>query len=236
MKRLFAALDLTRLGDADTPEDIEALCLLAARCPVPPAALCVHPEMIVCARRGLADCGLDAVVVATVVNFPDGGADPDRIVREIHRSRGAGAQEIDAVLPWRRLLADDTKTVESCLAAARQASGALPLKIILETGELVSPKRIRQASELAVAAGADFIKTSTGKMAVNATPEAAEIMLQVIAEHGGQCGFKAAGGIRTPEQAAVYFALADRLLGSQWASPKRFRLGASSLAESALEH
>ena len=234
--RLFAALDLTRLGDADTTADIEALCALAARCPVPPAAVCVHPEMIVSARRGLAERGLDTVVVATVVNFPDGGDDPARIEREIRRAGGAGAQEIDAVLPWRRLLDGNMASVSACLAAARRASGVLPLKIILETGELVTAERIRQASEMAVEAGADFIKTSTGKAATNATPAAAEIMLTVLAEHGGCCGFKAAGGIRAPAQAAVYFELADRLLGEDWACPQHFRLGASGLAEAALEH
>lgn len=234
LRRLLACLDLTRLGDADTPADIAALCDLAARLPVAPAALCVHPEMITSARDGLLRRGLAGVAIATVVNFPDGAADPARCRREIQRARGAGAQEIDAVLPWRALLDDDPDAVVACLMAVREASGPLPLKVILESGELGSAARIREASLLAIHAGADFIKTSTGKARVHATPEAAEVMLQAIADTGGRCGFKAAGGIRTPEEAAQYVAIAARLLGPLWVTPTRFRIGASSLAEAVL--
>lgn len=231
---LLACLDLTRLGDADTPADIAALCGLAARLPVPPAALCVHPEMITSARAGLDQRGLQAVAVATVVDFPDGADDPARCRREIHRARGAGAQEIDAVLPWRALLDDDIDAVVANLRAMREASGPLPLKVIIESGELGSPARIREASLLAIHEGADFIKTSTGKAGVHATPDAAEAMLAAIAETGARCGFKAAGGIRTPEDAALYFDIARRLLGPAWARPSRLRIGASSLAEAVL--
>lgn len=234
LSRLFAVLDLTRLGDADTPADIAALCDLAARCPVPPAALCVHPEMIVSARQGLDVRGMREVAVATVVNFPDGGADPDRVARETRRAIGAGAREIDLVLPWQALLGGAIPTVEACLHAGREASRGAVLKVILETGALGALAHIREAAGLAIRAGADFIKTSTGKAAVNATPAAAEAMLETIAAHGGRCGFKAAGGIRTPEEAAAYFALADRLLGADWPTPARFRIGASSLADAAL--
>lgn len=230
LRRLLACLDLTRLGEADTPADIDDLCAQAAALPVPPAALCVHPEMITRARSGLAALRLDAVVVATVVNFPDGSADPDRCRREIQRARGAGAQEIDAVIPWRALLAGDAGAVAACLEAIREASGPLPLKLILESGELASAEALRDASRLAIRAGADFIKTSTGKARVHATPAAADVMLATLAAEGGRCGFKAAGGLRTPEDAAIYLALADRHLGPGWATPATFRLGASALA------
>ncbi len=232
--RLLGCLDLTRLGQADTPADIAALCDLAARLPAAPAALCVHPEMITSARAGLDARGLGQVVVATVVNFPDGSADAARCRREIERARGAGAQEIDAVLPWRHLLSGDADAVAACLQAFREASGPLPLKVILESGELGTPGRIHEASLLAIRSGADFIKTSTGKARVHATPEAAEVMLAAIAGEGGRCGFKAAGGIQTPAQAAVYFDIAERLLGADWATPARLRIGASSLAEAVL--
>lgn len=234
LRRLLACLDLTRLGDTDTPADIDALCNLAMRLPVPPAALCVYPEMIASARAGLDRRGLDTVAVATVVDFPDGADDPARCRREIHRARGAGAQEIDAVMPWRTLLAGDVDAVEATLLAMREASGPLPLKVIIESGELGTFSRIREASLLAIRAGADFIKTSTGKARVHATPEAAEVILTAIAETGANCGFKAAGGIRAPEDAAAYFAIAGRVLGPAWAHPSRLRIGASSLAESVL--
>ena len=234
LHRLPTFLDLTRLGQADTPADIAALCDLAACLPAPPAALCVHPEMITSARAGLDARGLGEVVVATVVNFPDGSADAARCRREIDRACGAGAQEIDAVMPWRSLLAGHADDVAACLKAIREASGSLPLKIILESGELGTPERIREASLLAIRSGADFIKTSTGKARVHATPEAAEVMLAAIAGEGGRCGFKAAGGIQTPEQAAIYFDIAERLLGAGWTTPARLRIGASSLAEAVL--
>lgn len=234
LHRILACLDLTRLGEADTPADIDALCDLAARLPVPPAVLCVHPEMIASAHAGLAARGLAGIGVATVVNFPDGSSDAERCEREVRRARGAGATEIDAVIPWRALLAGQATTVAACLASIREASRPLPLKLIIESGELGTPGRIREASRIAIAAGADFIKTSTGKAREHATPAAAEVMLEVIAETGGQCGFKAAGGIRTPEQAATYVELAERLLGRDWIGPARFRIGASTLAEAVL--
>lgn len=229
--RLMACLDLTRLGDSDTPSDIHALCDLAARLPVAPAALCVHPEMITSARAGLQRVGLPAVLVATVVNFPDGAEDPARCRREILRARGAGAQEIDAVLPWRSLLAGDADAVVASLRAMREASQGLTLKVIIESGELGSTSHIREASLMAIHEGADFIKTSTGKARAHATRQAAEAMLVAIAETGGRCGFKAAGGIRTPEQADAYLAIADRVLGPDWCRPSHLRIGASSLAE-----
>ena len=107
-------------------------------------------------------------------------------------------------------------------------------KAILETGMLAEPALIRRAADIAIGAGVDFIKTSTGKVAVNATPAAAQLMLQAIHDHGGTCGFKAAGGIRELDDAAPYFALADRILGPQWAGPARFRLGASRLLDEVL--
>ncbi|WP_374603033.1 deoxyribose-phosphate aldolase [Arenimonas sp.] len=233
-RRLMACLDLTRLGDSDTPADIQTLCELAARLPVAPAALCVHPEMITTARTDLDERGLQHVLVATVVNFPDGADDPARCRREILRARGAGAAEIDAVLPWRALLAGDADAVVANLRAMREASQGLPLKVIIESGELGSHERIREASLLAIHEGADFIKTSTGKARVHATPRAAETMLEAIAETGGRCGFKAAGGIRTPDEANAYLAIADRVLGPAWCRPSRLRIGASSLAEALL--
>lgn len=235
-RRALAALDFTRLGDDDTPADILALAADAALHAGAPAALCVHPEHVTTARRALDAHGLQAVRVATVVNFPDGGSDPGRVTRETRRALGAGADEIDLVLPWRALLAGDEAAVAAVLAACRAACPGHVLKVILESGMLEAPVLIRRAGELALDHGADMLKTSTGKVAVNATPGAAEVLLRLLAERGGatgatSAGLKIAGGVRTLDDAATYFALADRHLGPDWATPARFRIGASGLMQ-----
>ncbi|MDI1252385.1 deoxyribose-phosphate aldolase [Thermomonas sp.] len=229
-RRTLAALDLTSLGEDDDRARIEALCDTANTPHGAPAALCVYPEWIATCRQRLQDLGLPQVQVATVVNFPEGANDPGRVTRETRRALGAGAQEIDVVLPWRRLQAGDAAAARVVLDACREACGShARMKVILETGVLQIEALIREAAEIALDAGADFLKTSTGKVAVNATPEAARILLQATHARGGQCGFKAAGGIRTLADAAGYFALADDILGPHWATPAHFRFGASSL-------
>lgn len=228
-RRALAALDLTSLGEDDTPERIEALCASAVGAGGAPAAVCVYPEHVATARRALAASGLDAVRVATVVNFPDGSADPGRVARETRRAVAAGADEIDVVLPWRAFSAGDRDAARRVLDACREACGGRVLKVILETGELRGPGPIRAASELALAAGADFLKTSTGKASAGATPEAARVMLEAIRDHGGRAGFKVAGGVRTVADAAGYLRLADEIAGPGFSTPDHFRIGASSL-------
>lgn len=225
----LACLDLTSLGEDDDALRISALCTAADTPFGAPAAICVYPEWISLARERLERSGLGDVRVATVVNFPDGGADPGRAVRECRRASAAGAQEIDLVFPWRALRAGDANTGQRLVAECRSALGAERcLKVILETGELGQPALIREASRIALAAGADFIKTSTGKTPVSATPGAAATMLGAIAEHG-RGGFKASGGVRCVADARPYFDLAERQLGAGWACPANFRIGASSL-------
>jgi deoxyribose-phosphate aldolase len=228
--RTLAALDLTSLGEDDDLARIDTLCA-AARTPYgAPAALCVYPEWIATCRARLMDAGLLSVRVATVINFPDGGDDTQRVHRETRRAVAAGAHEIDVVLPFRRLLAGDDEAASAVLRACREAcSERARMKVILETGVLESEEMIRRAAHIALDAGADFLKTSTGKVPVNATPMAALILLEATRERGGRCGFKAAGGIRTLRDASAYFVLADEMMGPQWATPDRFRFGASSL-------
>ena len=228
---LIPHLDLTSLGEDDRPDDIRRLCARAAAAPCAPAALCVYPEHIATARSELDRLGLASVAVATVVNFPDGGADPGRVDREIRRALAAGADEIDAVLPYRSLLAGDAEAFRRVADACREACGTALLKCILETGELGEAALIAEASRIALDAGADFIKTSTGKVRVNATPEAAAIMLHAIARCARPAGFKAAGGIRTPAQAWAYREQLVAALGAAAATPARFRIGASSLLD-----
>ncbi len=230
--RVLGLLDLTSLGEDDTPARIRTLCAAARSAHGLPAAVCIYPEHITTAREALAGA---AVKVATVVNFPEGADDPQRIARETRRAIAAGADEIDMVLPWRALQAGDAARARAGVDACRSACGpGIALKLILETGALGTPKLIREASELGLDAGVDFLKTSTGKVAVNATPEAAAVMLDAIAARGGRCGFKAAGGIRTLVDARVYLELAQARLGAEWVDPARFRIGASALFDALL--
>ncbi len=225
--RVLPLLDLTSLGEEDTPARIEALCASARTSHGVPAAVCVYPEHVTTARRALRGT---STRVATVVNFPDGGADPARVSRETRRALAAGADEIDVVLPWRSLVHGRPAESEAVVRACREACGpGVALKLILETGELRTAGRIRQACRIGLACGVDFLKTSTGKVPVNATAHAAGLMLDAIAEAGGRCGFKAAGGIRTLADAAVYLGLVEARLGAAWIDPGHFRIGASAL-------
>ena len=228
-RRALAALDLTSLGEDDTPERVEALCASAVGPGGWPASVCVYPEHIGTVRRALDAAGATGVKVATVVNFPDGGDDPARASRETRRAVAAGADEVDMVLPWRALSSGDETVAARVVAACREASPDRVLKVILETGALGDPVLIRAASRLALDGGADFIKTSTGKVAIGASPGAARVMLEAIRERGGRAGLKVSGGVRTLADAAVYLELVDATMGAGWATPRHFRIGASGL-------
>jgi deoxyribose-phosphate aldolase len=227
VRQLLPLLDLTCLDEDATPAQIAALCARADGPHGRVAAVCVYPEHVQHARSLLPE----SVAVATVVNFPDGGEDPRRVAREIRRARAVGAQEIDAVLPWQALLQGREGPALQVLRAAREASGGALLKVILESGELAAPDRIALACELALEAGADFLKTSTGKATVGATVPAVQLMLDVIRSRGALAGLKVAGGIRTLEQAAPYLALVERELGADACVPARLRIGASVLLD-----
>lgn len=234
-RQALAMMDLTRLEEGDDDAFIERLCQRAATQYGTVAAVCVYPQWIGTARTALHQHGLvGKVAVATVINFPDGDQDADRVVQAIQSALAAGADEIDLVFPWRALRDGDAQAGRDLVAAARAACPDHVLKVILETGELAEPSLIRQAAEIAVASGADFLKTSTGKVAVNATPEAARILLEVIRESGRNVGCKVSGGIRTAEQAREYFDLAANLMGADWLGPEHFRFGASGLLDDLL--
>ena len=221
-------LDLTSLNDADTEADVASLCARAHGRFGNTAAVCVWPRFAAFARRQApAD-----IAVAAVANFPDGSADIARAVRDTREIVRAGAHEVDLVLPYARLMAGDEAAVRALLLTVRAACPGLTLKVILETGVLQTETLIRRASELAIEAGADFLKTSTGKTPVSATLDAARTMLQAIAadpQAAARVGFKASGGIRTVLEAATYFSLVAEILGSQALAPARLRIGASSL-------
>jgi deoxyribose-phosphate aldolase len=225
-RQLLAALDLTSLNEGDTPATITSLCQRAQSPFGHVAAVCVWPRFVAQARASLpAD-----IRVAAVANFPEGEMCVARALEDIADIAQAGAQEIDVVLPYRALIAGQAQEVAEFLAEVRHASQPLALKVIIESGELKSEPLIRRATQLALNAGADFVKTSTGKTPISATPEAARAMLDEIATSGlGNAGFKASGGIRTVAQGAVYIDLLTERLGGD-ALP-RLRIGASSLLD-----
>lgn len=222
----LACLDLTSLGDADTETEIVALAARARGRFGPPAALCVWPRLAAFARREAPP----AVAIAAVANFPHGGTDVDAAVRDVDTIVQAGAQEVDVVLPWRALTAGDEAAAAAVLRAVRRACGGLVLKVICETGALAGDAVIRRAGALALAEGADFLKTSTGKVPVGATPAAARALLETIAATpGSRAGFKASGGVRTVADVAAFAGLVRETLGADALVPARFRIGASGL-------
>lgn len=224
----LACLDLTSLNEADTEAQIATLCERASGPHGNVAALCVWPRLARFARASAPA----TVKVAAVANFPDGSTDIERALRDTAEIVLAGAQEVDLVLPWRALAAGDETRAAALLQAVRRACEGLVLKVILETGELREPALITRAARLALAEGADFLKTSTGKTPVSATPQAAQTMLQVIAADARaalRVGFKAAGGIRTVAEAGVYLDLVEATLGGAALAPTRLRIGASAL-------
>ena len=196
----------------------------------------MYPRFVPVARKTLKEIGAVDIKIATVTNFPHGNDDIGIAVAETKAAVAYGADEVDVVFPYRALMAGNAEIGFELVKACKAACGDdVMLKVIIESGELKTPELIRAASEIAIAAGADFIKTSTGKVLVNATPEAAKIMLEVIKEKNPAVGFKAAGGVKNAEQAADYLALAESVLGENWVSAKTFRFGASSLLGSLLQ-
>lgn len=233
--RALKLMDLTTLNEDDTDARVMALCQ-QARSPVgSTAAICIYPRFIPRARKALRELGAESVRIATVTNFPHGDDEIDIAEAETRAAVAYGADEVDVVFPYRALLAGDETVGFELVKACKAACGeGVLLKVIIESGELKSEAMIRRASELAIAAGADFIKTSTGKVPCNATLEAARIMLQVIKEKNPRVGFKAAGGVKDAATAAEYLALADEIMGEGWVTPHTFRFGASSLLASLL--
>jgi deoxyribose-phosphate aldolase len=226
--RALACLDLTDLAPASGPAEIDRLCTRAVSPHGSVAAVCVLPRFVARARIALAGT---PVRVATVINFPGGDRPDDFMLAMTADVLDDGAEEIDLVIPWRQLLLAQSADVAACVRRIRRASDGVTLKTILETGRLGDPGLIRQAADIAVAEGTDFLKTSTGTVEINATSEAVAVLLEVIAAAGRPVGLKPSGGIRTTDEAAGYLAQADSAMGSDWARPETFRLGASSLLD-----
>ncbi|MCT4655793.1 MAG: deoxyribose-phosphate aldolase [Cohaesibacter sp.] len=231
-KKAISLLDLTNLNDDCTSADIEALCKKAQTPYGNTAAVCIWPRFVKEAKALLEGTGIK---VATVVNFPQGGEDVAAVVEETKAAIADGADEIDLVIPYQCWIVGRRGYAETMVVRVREAVPApAKLKTILETGELKDADMIREASLMALEVGADFIKTSTGKVKVNATPEAAEIMLTALKSSGKQAGFKPAGGVRSLDDAAIYLGLADKIMGADWACSETFRFGASGVLDALL--
>jgi deoxyribose-phosphate aldolase len=235
-------MDLTTLEGADTPGKVAALASKAMRpdpsdLTVPPvAAVCIYPNLIEVARERLGDSGVKVAAVATA--FPSGQTPTDIKVVEAARAAELGADEIDMVIDRGAFLSGNYARVYEEVRRVKEAIGEAHLKVILETGELGTYDNVRRASLLAVAGGADFIKTSTGKIQPAATLPVTLVMLEAIRdvyeETGRRIGMKPAGGIRHAKQAVQYLVLLHETLGPEWLTPDLFRFGASSLLNDVL--
>jgi len=228
---LIRCLDLTSLNDDDDVARVLALCGRAAepaagRADLAVAAVCIWPRFVGQARERLA--GTAVRVACATGGFPVPDEPLDRRLDQIRASVDAGAQEVDTVL--NRWLLDEPAALAAELNATRSAAGAATWKAILETGAL-TPAGIGQAADAAIDAGADFLKTSTGKGPPGAGPAAVSMLIERIAAADRLVGLKVSGGVRTPEQAMAFLALARGMLGGAWPTPATFRIGASALLD-----
>jgi deoxyribose-phosphate aldolase len=230
-------VDLTTLEGADTAGKVRHLCAKAV-CPAPElpeipsvAAVCVYPSLVAVAHEALRDTGVRTASVAT--GFPAGQVSLAAKLRDTQDAVAAGADEIDMVISREAFLAGDDLRVQEEIVAVKENCGDAHLKVILETAELGSYDHVRHASMLAMEAGADFIKTSTGKASSGATPGVCLVMLEAIRDYvartGRIVGFKAAGGVSNSKAALHRLVLVKETLGDEWVTPERIRIGASSL-------
>lgn len=233
----ISMVDLTTLEGADTPGKVRSLCAKAAlpdpadRTVPKVGAVCVYPDMVATAVEALRGTGIGVASVATA--FPSGRAHLDVKLADTRRAVADGASEIDMVIDRGAFLSGDYLKVHEEIVAVKEACGQAHLKVILETGELVTYDNVRRASHLAMRAGADFIKTSTGKVAPAATLPVTLIMLEAVRDHhaatGRRVGVKPAGGIRNTKDAIRNLVLVNETAGPEWLTPDLFRIGASSL-------
>lgn len=232
----ISMIDLTTLEGKDSPGKVVQLCQKAMRPSELPgvpkvAAVCVYPNMIPIAKQALKGSGIHIACVSTA--FPAAQIPLDIKIEDVRRSVEMGADEVDMVISRGQFLAGEYNYVFDEIAAVKEACGKAHLKVILETGELETLDNVRRASFIAMRAGADFIKTSTGKAAVNATMPVTLVMLECIRDYyddtGIKIGMKPAGGIKSSKEALHYLVMVKETLGDQWLNPDWFRFGASTL-------
>ncbi len=242
LKLALSMIDLTTLEGMDTEGKVNQMCQKALRphidLPDLPtvAAVCVYPNMVKTAKKQLDGSGINVASVATA--FPSGMTTLQMKLDEAKRAVGDGADEVDMVISRGRFLKGEYNYVFDEVAAVKEACGETHLKVILETGELQTYENVRKASDLAMQAGADFIKTSTGKIKPAATQPVTLVMLEAIRDYyyktDRMVGMKPAGGIRKAKQAIQYLILVKETLGAAWLTPDYFRFGASSLTNDLL--
>jgi len=236
-QRVLSVMDLTSLNKSDTNDSIASLCMKAQTTYGHVAAVCVLPQFVSMVSNQFSGT---PIKTATVANFPEGTDDLDSTIIQINDALEQGAQEIDVVFPYHRYLASERQYAQTFVAMCRAACGedAL-LKVILETGALNEAALIADACYDVLTAGADFVKTSTGKSVEGATLETAATLLLVVRHVAPQLkrplGVKVAGGIKSLEQATQYLALADQIMGRAWVKPENFRIGASQLVDEIIE-
>ncbi len=242
LKLALSMMDLTTLEGQDTPGKIQQLCYKAAHLhdsyPELPtvAAVCVYPSLVRVARESLEGTRIKVAAVATA--FPGGQAPKKVKLEDTKFALNEGADEIDMVISRGKFLEGEYNFVYDEVAAVKEICGKVHLKVILETGELSTLDNVRRASDLSMMAGADFIKTSTGKIQPAATPEVTLVMLEAIRDFyertGKRIGMKPAGGIRESKTALRYLVMLNETLGALWMTPDLFRFGASTLANDVL--
>ncbi len=242
MKMVLNMIDLTTLEGKDTPGKVKQMCYKAQHlhdvytdCPTV-AAVCVYPSMVKIAKEALINSNIRVASVSTA--FPSGQAPLEVKLKDTKFAVEQGADEIDMVISRGKFLAGDYNFVYDEIAAIKEACGSARLKVILETGELVTLDNVRRASEIAMHAGADFIKTSTGKIQPAATMQVTYVMLMAIKDFyektGQMIGMKPAGGISTSKLALHYLWMVKETVGDAWLTNEWFRFGASSLANDVL--
>lgn len=236
VRQVISLMDLTSLNDDDSEQTIVELCGKASTEAGNVAAIYIYPQFIQLARQTLDKAGLTDVNIATVSNFPAGGTDIELAKQQTLDAILAGADEIDLVLPYQAVIAGDFASAANMVKACKDlCRGKAVLKVIIETGALQKPTLIAIASDIALDNGADFIKTPTGKITINATLEATEIMLSRIKASGREeVGFQAAGGIHTLADATTYLKLTAEIMGQEWIDAEHFRFAASGLLDNLL--
>lgn len=231
-QKIFQLVDLTRLEENDSNENVLALIDKSKMGDVCVAGVCIYPEYIPLVKARLQELGNTQSKIVTVVNFPHGDKSLKSVKEETIKAIEDGADEIDLVLPYHLIQAGEDDQAKEFVKAIKEVCSNNVLKVIIESGELKDPLLIEHASYAVINAGAEFVKTSTGKVRVNATPEACEVILNCISRSGKNVSFKAAGGVKDYETALAYIAQANSIMGENWVTPDTFRIGASSLVDS----
>ncbi|MFL1780886.1 Deoxyribose-phosphate aldolase [Candidatus Hepatincolaceae symbiont of Richtersius coronifer] len=241
--QILSLIDLTLLNENDNEENIKDLCTQSSNPLGKVAAICIFPQFIATAqaafkelknqRRFLSPNLEKPIAIATVINFPQGEYNLTNTLQELDFALKAGADEIDMVMPYQLLFSGDNLMAEDFIKEIKDHCQEKILKVIIESGEL-DEELTRTASKIVINTGANFIKTSTGKVKINATLDAAKYILEEIHKSKSKCGFKASGGIRTKAEAVKYLDLASKIMGNDFINPSTFRFGASALVDNLL--